>query len=335
MAVKYDIQNDTLIADGFIETGVPSPRLTISKTNIVTVSGQLIEDNSLTKAMVVSKEGNLTVKSIAEVIPNPEVVAWEARTGGTLSQNTKDAATTFLAALDAAGIRSKMLHVNIIAPDFLSASLTPLIVTYGKTTYSPIGSNASYSLTVNGIADSPGGGNSMLDTGFNPALAYANDTSAGITAYKFATVATNPCAGCQTAPVGAGGAQFLIFNGEGHAAGISYMYDLNSRRWSYDWHNDHGGYFSGNRTAVNAHTFYAANSNFTHAAYGNTTTANAAARPNLSCYFLGYNDNGSPGGGDGQRRSFLAFHLGLTESESLAFYNAIVALRTKLGGGLV
>lgn len=63
--------------------------------------------------------------------PNDEATSWAdfavPRNGGTVSAAAKGYATTFIAALKTAGIRSKILRCNLYAGDQLAACLTPII----------------------------------------------------------------------------------------------------------------------------------------------------------------------------------------------------------------
>lgn len=63
--------------------------------------------------------------------PNDEATSWAdyavVHNGGTVSAATKGYAATFIAAIKTAGIRSKILRLNLYAGDNLAACLTPII----------------------------------------------------------------------------------------------------------------------------------------------------------------------------------------------------------------
>ena len=65
----------------------------------------------------------------APFVYNAEALAWETTVianGGTVSTSTKQAVSTFCDAIDAAGIRSKFLRLNLVCGGNLAAARTPL-----------------------------------------------------------------------------------------------------------------------------------------------------------------------------------------------------------------
>jgi hypothetical protein len=63
------------------------------------------------------------------VVYNPEAIAWQTAVianGGTVSPSTLQAVSTFCDAIDAAGIRSKFLRLNLVCGGNLAAARTPL-----------------------------------------------------------------------------------------------------------------------------------------------------------------------------------------------------------------
>jgi hypothetical protein len=57
--------------------------------------------------------------------------------------------------------------------------------------------------------------------------------------------------------------------------------------------------------------------------------------PNIGLYLLASNEGGTTAAYYPGRISFAAMSAGLTAADSLALYNAVQALRTALGGGMV
>jgi hypothetical protein len=81
------------------------------------------------------------------------------------SQNSINASIVFVDTLNAAGVWSKMLDVNMFAPDSLIACQTPLLVTDGTNLWANFNFVAG-DLTVSGLQGSAGGGkylNSTID----------------------------------------------------------------------------------------------------------------------------------------------------------------------------
>lgn len=96
------------------------------------------------------------------------------------------------------------------------------------------------------------------------------------------------------------------------------------------------GFQSFNRTANNVLRFYRASSINPFGLVVQDNTVNATARPNVASFPVwGHSvDSALTGTFDG-RCSFYALHLGLTQTEDQALYNAVQALRTTFGGGTI
>lgn len=266
---------------------------------------------------------------------DPVVSDWETRVvangGAAPSDATVQALNTFYTALVSEGLHSRMIAVNCIVPDNLTAALTPLIVGPGNDPWTNAGSSlfVGANLTLNGLV---GAVNKHLDTGINPFTAFSNDTSFGMSAYSTTVSASAGVVfGCRTDNT--------------HLVKMYIEYLDNNCYWD-NWSEAAGGrisganagwagFISGNRTSAGATAIYKANGStaFTTIASG---LATAGSRPNLSLSMYDYNINGVFGPNSETRRfSFAAIHLGLSSGQAQFLYNSVVTLRTALGGGLI
>lgn len=260
--------------------------------------------------------------AVAKIRADFLVSDWRARVitagGAAPSANTLSAAKTFLRSLLSAGILSKMLDVNIFAPDSLTACLVPLVKRYGSSTWGNVGPFVSGDLTVNGLESN--GSTKWLNTGFVPSTAYAgsNQYDAGLTAYLYS-------------------GDLMI--GDQAGPGAAWWHSENG---SCCWHQNElnlhwtgtPGYYSVNRTASNSMKQYYAKSSSAHAQVGTTVTTDNGDPLPYAVYVGASNDsNLAVQNKVTGRYSFVAFHKGLDATQSSAFYNAIQALRVALGGG--
>lgn len=257
---------------------------------------------------------------------------WAARVvtnGGVRpAQATINSMATFYTAIYTAGIYTKFKSLNAFAPDNLTAARTPQIVGVGSDPWANSGFVAG-DLTINGLI---GNAAKYLDTGVNPATAFASDNTGGISMYTL-----GPAGGfaveCGARNATGGNAIFLYAQFGGATYWQCYA---NSGAGSINYANAaFTGFISGNRTAANDTKIYDANSGSAFAQRA-TGAANLGNRPNVGTMVaFGSNDNGTKTGYSAKRLSFLAIHDGLTSGEAQSLYNAVQALRTSLGGGYV
>lgn len=258
---------------------------------------------------------------------SPQVTSWNARViangGASTSTNTQLALTIFLHSLTNSGLNTKMLTMNAIVPDNLTAALTPLIV--GSST-DPWGNHnfVSGDLTVNGLV---GNGTTKYATTGVAGDVFVTSASAGFTVYYSSYV--NEAA-----------VELLSLDASAHQVGI-YLYSgviyfdcFNTTPSEISHALTAAGYVSGNRISSGSFDIYFANSGNAHSSLVHGTAA-PGAMPTPQYYVWAGNNNGTPFLWTSKRLSFVAIHNGLTAAESLAFFNAIQALRTALGGGAV
>lgn len=250
--------------------------------------------------------------------------------GGAMpSVNSINACETFVESLMLAGIWSKMIHVNMVAPDSEMAFRTPLLVGTGGNDPLSLIAAPVLSLTVNGALTTAGTG--AYQTALNLNTVFANDTSNGVSFYVTVDSGLNRgiCGNGLSVP------QSGLIAWYQHSTGNSGITDFNiavllasSARVL--------GFQSFNRTANNVLRFYRASSINPFGLVVQDNTVNATARPNAAFFPVwGHSiDGGLTANFDG-RCSFFALHLGLTQTEDQALYNAVQALRTTFGGGTI
>ena len=135
---------------------------------------------------------------------HPEALSWQTRVtanGGSVSASTLTAVDTFCKAIDAAGIRSKFLRLNLFAGTGLSACLVPLYrgaslsgTQYGNTTDSNINFvSGDYTETGASGGLSSGSSNSTkyLQSGFNAFNAGLSHNDSHISWYSRAQMTAN------------------------------------------------------------------------------------------------------------------------------------------------
>lgn len=261
---------------------------------------------------------------------NSTVVDWVNRVlnngGGMPSDATVLALSNFMDALDLASLTSKIIAMNCFAPDNLIAGLTPLIVGPSNDPWTNVGSLfVSGDLTVNGLKGD--GGTKYLNIGIVPSdLPNFNH---GFTLY----LSLND--GANTTDFGAGNPtdQFVLSN-FGNLLYYDDSYDGGSGRASSSVPG-FTGYLSGSCLADNNRKLYNANSGTPHNILAGSVNVIPDNRASVTeSFFLGaLNFSGGPQQHSARRWSFVAFHEGFSASDSSAFFNAIQAMRTALGGG--
>lgn len=251
--------------------------------------------------------------------------------GAAPSSTTICAFDTFWSAVVTAGIDSKMLSVNCMAPDSLIAARTPLYKTAGNALWTDaVTPFASGDLTVNGLKSD--GANKYLKTGIIPSSHIPSATSAGLTVY----VTENP----GSAPRGEigcydGNTFLLDVDYSGLVLWDCWNFSTGAGRVEVSGYANWTGFMSGNRTASNATAVYKAKSSVPFATVG-SHTGSGGSRPSSEifafCIHLG---GGTVSDITTRRLSFVAIHTGLTSGEAQSLYNAIQAMRTTLGGGYI
>jgi len=268
----------------------------------------------------------------AAVAPiDPAVSAWQARVianGGTVSNATISKANTFWRAVKSAGFDSKFYVLNFFAPDSWIACITPFILgTGGNDPW------ASFDNGGGGINPAQPIGNGIqgnaidaLNLGWSPVN--LSGTNAGMTVYRY-TAASNP-------------ATDEFFGGDIKASGQYLELSYQTQFFCHGLapaliHADPGGtdflgYCSCNMLNGNG-TMYQANSTTPHALVQTQVGMQQNNQPDTPVMIFAVGDDGALSNASDVTISFAAIHQALTATESLAFYNAVQALRVALGGG--
>lgn len=239
-----------------------------------------------------------------------------ANGGAYPSEATLNALDTFVVGMDSAGLWAKMAALNIMAPDSLTAMITPLLVGSGNDPWTNSGFTGG-ACTVNGLV---GDGLHVLNTGIAPSS--LSNTSAGMTLYSY------------TGPVIAG-----------HDNSSSPDFILSSSTFDC-WDNStsrqlqlvtNAGFHSGSRTASGQSDTYHGTSLLTTLLHNSTqTTGSSQNNSTLTApiHLMAVNHNNlvdlfiSTG-----TCSFFAIHQGLSSGDTQSFFTLVEALRVTFGGG--
>lgn len=259
---------------------------------------------------------------------------WSARVvtngGAAPAAATVTAMATFVDSLITGQIWTKMLAINPIAPDNLTAARTPLLLGISSSLWT----NSNFvagDLTVNGLKGN--GSNKKLTTGVLTTELTASNH--GWTVYGFDVVDTGSDLGAYNATTG--------FSVNVFAAGNTWYDDSNNGGGANNGrlspaNANWAGYTSCNRVSTSDQRIFIASSTKAHQqlALNSNVVPDELGAVNKEFYAWCFNNNGGTGlQFSARRNSFYAFHLGLTLAESAVFYSAVQALRVALGGGYV
>ncbi len=271
---------------------------------------------------------------------NPDPVAdWVARVvrngGATPSANTQSALTTFFNGLVSNNLLAKMKTINVVAPDNLTAAITPFWNVGGGIDPWINHNFVSGDLTVNGLIGN--GSNKYLDTGMAPSLCFASNSDGGLTVYVAANSTNANESDFNVSQATPGQCMALYPNFGGTAFLDMYSQNAGSGRLSAS-NSGFTGYCSGNHGTLGGgviEAIYTGNSGSGHTTLVSSTTSVGGSLPTQNLYAFCGNNLGSPGQFSVKRLSFFAIHSGLTATESSNFYTLVQALRTAFGGGFV
>jgi len=256
--------------------------------------------------------------------------AYDARVqkqgGAALSTTTKNALATFWDALVTGAIHTKMLVINAVVPDNLTAARTPFFHGVGFTIWDNNGFAAA-DLTVNGLIGN--GSSKYLDTHIYPAGQILAAFSGGMSIYNytFANENTNEFGGYANATQDIFAIRINL-----DVAFFAYGYVGTGSQCSAALAN-FAGFLSGSRTANNAMALYKASSSVAFATADTDAVGVADRRINQLFNIRAFTCTPGLAGYTSKRCSFFAIHTGLSSGESQTLYNAVQALRVALGGG--
>lgn len=260
-----------------------------------------------------------------------------ANGGAAPAAATISACGAFLTGLMADGlaVAKRICVANVLAPDNLTAALTPLVPGAGA---DPWGNNnfVSGDLTVNGLKGN--GSSKYLNTGINPNATFATTTSGGLVQYISEDSFTGGEGdfGCLSAE--AFSAFYLaphIGSSVGEWKCWKYLNPGADYLQGFAGSSNKPGFYSGQRTAANAIAVYFADSGNAHASLATGSGSQTGVIVSAALYAFALNVVGSPGSYSAKRLSFLAMTNGLSAAESAQLYARVQALRTALGGGYV
>lgn len=283
--------------------------------------------------------GKLSYRHLKECIlacacsQDPAVIDWANRVvangGAAPTTATMSAASAFMRAI--ATIKSRIWHLNFIAPDSLIAMRTPLIATLGLGFWTRLTKAGGFPdiLTVNGWKGWAGvGGSTFYNTGVTPsAILSFSKTNCGLSVYLASNEVVNTAcvggldptsAGLGVTPNATGTAAFQAYN----PPGISGATPV-----------DITGFYSGNRTDSDSTSrIYYGDSNTAWASLANLVGASPSGPSTANILFGAVRTLG----GDvpcNQTLSFMVIHDGFISADGQILFNAVQALRVALGGG--
>ena len=264
----------------------------------------------------------------------PLTDAWKANVvingGAAPSALTVRAIRIFEGAIQS--ILSKMIAINVIAPDSMTAALTPFLVGPGLNPWV----NVNATLNINGLAGNAA--NARVNTGVSTnAFDFGG---AGIEMYNMNAAA------CQDA--------YDLATYGANTGGPNAAYLLNCCSCFYGVRtemclgNDVGvgaggdpinGFYAEERESTTSQKLYMANSVHAFAQEGATdATAIVDNRgPNNPLYMFAVDTTGGGvfGGFSNKRQSYVSMSKGLTAAQAQTLFNAVQALRNSFGGGFV
>lgn len=229
------------------------------------------------------------------------------------------------------GLWSSVIMMAPYPPDDLHACATPIVQGTGigqGTLWGIFGGMTNANLTVNGLAGGAGL-SQYFNTGFQDS-AFISPANLSLIHYNSSVTATGFVSGAYTS-----GANGLIMAAKYTDNNYySYMGVIASNVISGA--SPGAGYYCHSRTSTTNHVIYFANSGSPHAQLGATDAmAFGGVFPNQSIFVHADNVSGAPQFYTQDRISFFALTTGLTQAQSLLFFNRIQAYRVAIGGGFV
>lgn len=272
--------------------------------------------------------------------PAVETNEWAMRVvanGGPMpSQNTIEASSLFLVQISS--LRSRIYHLNFIAPDSLIAMRTPLINFAGNDPWIPVTVGTGFAETLSvqgwrGYADAANG--IVYNTG---GVVKSTNTQGGLSVYCPEAAIANTSAIGIAGRIGSAGTE--LFQVKTYTTGTKksefYYLDAGSSVSVNNPCNPNGcgGFFSGNRTALGVSNLYHANSTHPWTAIG-TSLVNNVQFPGVVPIAVGGTQSSGVYSVCPQMVSFYADHAGFSSAEGQLLFNAVQALRVALGGGFL
>jgi hypothetical protein len=267
---------------------------------------------------------------------HPEAAAWRSAVvanGGSVSASTLKAVADFCKAIDAAGIRDRFYRLNLFAGTGLNACLVPLYrgqsrtgTQFGNTTDTNVGPFVSGDYAETGASGGlKGNGSSKyLDTGLA-----GNTFSAG----------DRHCSAYWNANATITGNRAFIGNTDASTAAAGVWFDIHSRHTNpgseaqitNNYGLSHTG--AGSHHQLTQYTGATAASSYSNGGDKKTRTDFALGEPATSAsnwFVFGINPSLFGGVRTDARICTYSVGLSMTDSNALAFYNAVHAFQTAL-----
>lgn len=271
------------------------------------------------------------------VLTNSWVTRVLANGGAMPSANTISASQTFEAAISS--LKSRIYHLNFVAPDSLIAFQTPFIKTVGIDPWvrHSVGVPVIESLTVQGYNGcSTGRANGYVyDTGVIPSnIANFNTGNCGLCVYVSTVGTTNQITNACIGGYDGTSAFELLPDVAGSNVVEGIGFDAANITSTAADHQ--GGFFMTCRVSTTDLRTYRGSSVSPWAQLGATqAAANATTPMTTTCYAAGDLYPGAVIHGANVYHSFFAILDGFSSADGQKLFNAVQALRTSLGGGFV
>ena len=254
--------------------------------------------------------------------------------GAAVAMQTLAAVSDFCREVDAQGLVGLMRVVNVVAPDSLTAALTPLVQGTGLSPWTNY-NFVSGDLSVHGLLGNAT--NKQVNTGWVPRTSGWTNTNGGVTIYAATTSAGNECDTGATSVGGTWSTDEIYCSTNNSGSTLSDLFNNATGYGRIVVAGAGTGYHSFNRVSSTTYRIFRAHSGLAHGQIGLSTGSMVANPPNLALSAWGgwYQSVGAINYPTGKRLSFVAFHDGLTIGQSAAFYAAVQKMRTAMGGGFV
>ncbi len=261
--------------------------------------------------------------SAPAVSVDPLVNDWYDRitaNGGTISQSTIDATTTFVTSLRSAGLLTKFRMLNLMAGTNIAAMTVPLITNIGSAVHNAVAMvSGDYSEATGAKTD---GSTKYIDTGFAPDGAAIG----GISAYLRTAIAgaANVLIGCRDS----GNTQVyrLIRSGVQSVGQFGGAVD---QAQVTDTANTPAALYHVSRTGATSLALYRNGASVASSSVSTTPVAIAS-----SMYVLAQNPGGSPSGFSPNNTYIAGYAVDdgtLSAGDALSYYNILQTFQTSLG----
>ncbi len=278
---------------------------------------------------------------------HPHVLFWKRKViqnGGAISSRTLKIINNLYKELKTLSFFNKIKVLNPVIPDSKWAFQIPLIDSTGLYYWTNINDfqseSGGFQLNINGAKSNNGVSSAALSTQFIPSDQLGDIQSFGGTIYLTETSQTAGSDCVMGASDLFRDASFLMevnndFYTPGTYSDVFICYDQDNLTTIAS--SNFTGYISMNRLSNTSAKLFKASSTVSHTMYAENTNSDPGSLPTnpIAIFVEAYAATHINWMGEGKRISFIALHLGLTETESAIFYQVIQKYRRRLGGGFV